>query len=192
MSRLFVSFNSVLFRLSPVSNIRQPTGAPPLPRACPFAIPVALFPPSPTLHQELQQPCLQLPLLEPSSVNPDCSCAETILDKLPQPLKRPQRRKRPESKLSRRLQKASAAFRAPLAPPSPESALPRTAHWEGSAEGLGDSFLLLNVCAKHDPHQISQQQLTLTLALIPPTIYYTRVGLELGRIVFKGQQMTPP
>jgi F-type H+-transporting ATPase subunit g len=27
---------------------------------------------------------------------------------------------------------------------------------------------------------------------IPPTIYYARVGLELGKLVFKGQSMTPP
>ncbi|EXJ95115.1 F-type H+-transporting ATPase subunit G [Capronia coronata CBS 617.96] len=29
-------------------------------------------------------------------------------------------------------------------------------------------------------------------SLIPPTIYYSRVGLELTRIVFKNQHMTPP
>ncbi|EHY57771.1 ATP synthase subunit G atp20 [Exophiala dermatitidis] len=29
-------------------------------------------------------------------------------------------------------------------------------------------------------------------SLIPPTVYYSRVGLELARIVFKGQQMAPP
>jgi hypothetical protein len=27
---------------------------------------------------------------------------------------------------------------------------------------------------------------------IPPTIYYARVGLELSKLVFKGQSMTPP
>lgn len=27
---------------------------------------------------------------------------------------------------------------------------------------------------------------------IPPTIYYSRVGLELSKLVFKGQNMTPP
>jgi len=27
---------------------------------------------------------------------------------------------------------------------------------------------------------------------IPPTIYYARVGLELSKLVFKGQNMTPP
>ncbi len=27
---------------------------------------------------------------------------------------------------------------------------------------------------------------------IPPTIYYARVGLELSKLVFKGQQMSPP
>ncbi|EKD17386.1 uncharacterized protein L3040_008425 [Drepanopeziza brunnea f. sp. 'multigermtubi'] len=27
---------------------------------------------------------------------------------------------------------------------------------------------------------------------IPPTIYYARVGMELGKLVFKGQKMTPP
>ncbi|OJJ63784.1 hypothetical protein ASPSYDRAFT_139450 [Aspergillus sydowii CBS 593.65] len=29
-------------------------------------------------------------------------------------------------------------------------------------------------------------------SLIPPTIYYSRVGLELGKLVFRGQNMTPP
>jgi len=29
-------------------------------------------------------------------------------------------------------------------------------------------------------------------SLIPPTVYYSRVGIELARIVFKGQQMAPP
>jgi len=29
-------------------------------------------------------------------------------------------------------------------------------------------------------------------ALIPPTIYYSRVGLELAKLVFKGQKMSPP
>ncbi|KAI9889464.1 MAG: hypothetical protein M1814_005247 [Vezdaea aestivalis] len=29
-------------------------------------------------------------------------------------------------------------------------------------------------------------------SLIPPTIYYSRVGLELSKLVFKGRQMTPP
>ncbi|MCJ1332006.1 hypothetical protein MMC10_008698 [Thelotrema lepadinum] len=27
---------------------------------------------------------------------------------------------------------------------------------------------------------------------IPPTIYYSKVGLELGKMVFNGQRMTPP
>jgi len=27
---------------------------------------------------------------------------------------------------------------------------------------------------------------------IPPTVYYARVGLELGKLVFKGQKMNPP
>lgn len=31
-----------------------------------------------------------------------------------------------------------------------------------------------------------------TLALIPPTIYYTRVGIELSKLVFRGQKMAPP
>jgi len=31
-----------------------------------------------------------------------------------------------------------------------------------------------------------------TTGQIPPTIYYARVGLELGKLVFKGQSMTPP
>ncbi|OJD19594.1 hypothetical protein AJ78_00451 [Emergomyces pasteurianus Ep9510] len=29
-------------------------------------------------------------------------------------------------------------------------------------------------------------------SLIPPTIYYSRVGLELSKIVFRGQKMSPP
>ncbi|EFE30902.1 ATP synthase subunit g [Trichophyton mentagrophytes] len=29
-------------------------------------------------------------------------------------------------------------------------------------------------------------------SLIPPTIYYSRVGLELSKIVFRGQKMAPP
>ncbi|PGH03157.1 F-type H+-transporting ATPase subunit G [Blastomyces parvus] len=29
-------------------------------------------------------------------------------------------------------------------------------------------------------------------SLIPPTIYYSKVGLELSKIVFRGQNMTPP
>ncbi|KAL5342461.1 mitochondrial ATP synthase g subunit-domain-containing protein [Aspergillus crustosus] len=29
-------------------------------------------------------------------------------------------------------------------------------------------------------------------SLIPPTLYYSRVGLELGKLVFRGQNMTPP
>lgn len=36
-----------------------------------------------------------------------------------------------------------------------------------------------------------EMRLTQT-ALIPPTVYYSRVGWELGRIVVKGQQMAPP
>ena len=30
------------------------------------------------------------------------------------------------------------------------------------------------------------------LAMIPPTVYYSRVGLELGKLVFRGQNMSPP
>ncbi|KAL4936837.1 hypothetical protein BDV06DRAFT_204124 [Aspergillus oleicola] len=29
-------------------------------------------------------------------------------------------------------------------------------------------------------------------SMIPPTIYYSRVGIELGKLVFRGQNMTPP
>ncbi|KAJ5625170.1 ATP synthase subunit G atp20 [Penicillium lagena] len=29
-------------------------------------------------------------------------------------------------------------------------------------------------------------------SMIPPTIYYSRVGIELARLVFRGQRMTPP
>ncbi|KAJ6160390.1 ATP synthase subunit G atp20 [Penicillium chermesinum] len=31
-----------------------------------------------------------------------------------------------------------------------------------------------------------------SIAMIPPAIYYSRVGLELGKLVFRGQKMTPP
>jgi F-type H+-transporting ATPase subunit g len=30
------------------------------------------------------------------------------------------------------------------------------------------------------------------IALVPPTIYYSRVGLELGKLVFEAQKMSPP
>lgn len=33
---------------------------------------------------------------------------------------------------------------------------------------------------------------TLALAMIPPTLYYSKVGLELGKLVFRGQNMSPP
>ncbi|KAJ6121093.1 hypothetical protein N7523_005373 [Penicillium sp. IBT 18751x] len=29
-------------------------------------------------------------------------------------------------------------------------------------------------------------------SMIPPTLYYSKVGLELGKLVFRGQNMTPP
>ncbi|EAU34244.1 conserved hypothetical protein [Aspergillus terreus NIH2624] len=29
-------------------------------------------------------------------------------------------------------------------------------------------------------------------SMIPPTVYYTKVGIELGKLVFRGQNMTPP
>ncbi|KAL8848945.1 MAG: hypothetical protein Q9221_006039 [Calogaya cf. arnoldii] len=29
-------------------------------------------------------------------------------------------------------------------------------------------------------------------SLVPPTIYYTQVGIELSKIVFRGQKMSPP
>ncbi|KAA8651447.1 hypothetical protein EYZ11_011913 [Aspergillus tanneri] len=29
-------------------------------------------------------------------------------------------------------------------------------------------------------------------SMIPPTVYYAKVGLELGKLVFRGQNMTPP
>ena len=32
----------------------------------------------------------------------------------------------------------------------------------------------------------------LVIAMIPPTLYYSRVGLELGKLVFRGQNMSPP
>ncbi|KAL8802717.1 MAG: hypothetical protein Q9182_003615 [Xanthomendoza sp. 2 TL-2023] len=35
-------------------------------------------------------------------------------------------------------------------------------------------------------------ELISTAALIPPTIYYTKVGFELSKIVFRGQKMSPP
>lgn len=33
---------------------------------------------------------------------------------------------------------------------------------------------------------------TISLAMIPPTLYYSKVGLELGKLVFRGQNMSPP
>ena len=82
--------------------------------------PPHLLSPSSALPGELQQPCLQLRPLAPSYVKPDFSCAETILDKLPPPQKPPRKLKTPASKLCRRLQRASAEFKAPLARPSLE------------------------------------------------------------------------
>jgi (2Fe-2S) ferredoxin len=32
----------------------------------------------------------------------------------------------------------------------------------------------------------------LCIAIYPPTVYYSRVGLELAKLVFKGRQMSPP
>jgi hypothetical protein len=32
----------------------------------------------------------------------------------------------------------------------------------------------------------------MVLGQIPPTVYYARVGLELSKLVFKGQKMAPP
>lgn len=29
-------------------------------------------------------------------------------------------------------------------------------------------------------------------AMVPPTLYYSRVGLELSKLIVKGQQMSPP
>lgn len=29
-------------------------------------------------------------------------------------------------------------------------------------------------------------------AMIPPTVYYSKVGIELAKLVFRGQNMTPP
>lgn len=31
-----------------------------------------------------------------------------------------------------------------------------------------------------------------TIGQIPPTVYYARVGLEVGKLVFQGQKMAPP
>lgn len=36
------------------------------------------------------------------------------------------------------------------------------------------------------------QQLIHELGAIPPTLYYSRVGLELGRLIVNGQKMSPP
>jgi len=30
------------------------------------------------------------------------------------------------------------------------------------------------------------------IAMIPPAVYYSRVGLELAKLVFQGQKMSPP
>ena len=57
--------------------------------------------------------------------------------------------------------------------------------------------MLFNVC--HEPpglsyHDGSGRQVTNRgeTAMIPPTVYYSRVGLELGRMVAQGQKMSPP
>jgi hypothetical protein len=60
-------------------------------------------------------------------------------------------------------------------------------------EGLGEPFNLLNVCyAPGISVVFLLVQTDTALALIPPSIYYSRVGLELARIIFRGQQMSPP
>ena len=33
---------------------------------------------------------------------------------------------------------------------------------------------------------------SMATAMIPPTVYYTKVGFELSKLVFKGQKMGPP
>lgn len=55
---------------------------------------------------------------------------------------------------------------------------------------------LQSIPLKHEFHSVtfvSLNRLTpVLLAMIPPTIYYSRVGLELSRLVFQGQKMAPP
>jgi len=31
-----------------------------------------------------------------------------------------------------------------------------------------------------------------SVAMVPPTVYYSKVGLELAKLVFNGQKMSPP
>lgn len=52
----------------------------------------------------------------------------------------------------------------------------------------------LLVWADIDLNSILRAWLTIyaVLAMIPSTVYYSRVGLELGKLVFRGQNMTPP
>ena len=41
---------------------------------------------------------------------------------------------------------------------------------------------------------LCKKQLTqaCNIALIPPTVYYSRVGFELGKLVYRGQKWNPP
>lgn len=39
---------------------------------------------------------------------------------------------------------------------------------------------------------IGQSADELCIAIYPPTVYYSKVGLELAKLVFKGRQMSPP
>ena len=40
--------------------------------------------------------------------------------------------------------------------------------------------------------KIKADTLVFLTALIPPTVYYSRVGMELSKLMFQGQKMAPP
>ncbi|KAL2871832.1 F1F0 ATP synthase subunit g [Aspergillus lucknowensis] len=54
----------------------------------------------------------------------------------------------------------------------------------GAAQGLGNA--LKKVGGR------TGKVVSFVESLIPPTLYYSKVGLELGKLVFRGQNMTPP
>ncbi|KAL2809332.1 mitochondrial ATP synthase g subunit-domain-containing protein [Aspergillus granulosus] len=54
----------------------------------------------------------------------------------------------------------------------------------GAAQGLGNA--LKKVGGR------TGKVISFVESMIPPTLYYSKVGLELGKLVFRGQNMTPP
>ena len=56
----------------------------------------------------------------------------------------------------------------------------------------GDSMAMSNSIATAKAIFKRRELIRPHTALIPPTIYYSKVGLELSKMVFKGQKMSPP